>query len=262
MSKQQTFGRSRPSVAYELEYRRALQKICGDMEKDVKSAINSYLKAEMAADASLSTLTQIMKELRKKWYKVYRERGKALADWLSKKTDKRTANQIRRKLKQFGFTVKPTYTKAQEAVIKDITTENAQLITTIPQVYLRTVQRAVTRTFKRGQDVAKLTERIHNILKALGEENRNRAALIARDQNQKVTQAFAIENAKAVGANKGKWIHVPGKYSSRITHIKMNGKTFNLDEGMYDSEVGRFVKPGELIYCNCQFSVLMPGFDE
>lgn len=260
--KQQTFGRSRPSVAYELEYRRALQKLCKEMEKDVRAEITRYLKAEMANDSMFTTLTQMMKSLRKKWYWTYEQRGKAMAEWLSQKTDKRTANQIRRKLKQFGFTVKPTYTPEQGQLIKAITAENVQMITTIPKVYLGTVQKAVSRAFKKGQDLATLTERINDVLTRIGEENQNRAALIARDQNNKVTQTFAIENAKAVGAHKGKWIHVPGKYSSRITHIKMNGQTFELDQGLYDSEVGHWVKPGELIYCNCQFSVLMPGFDE
>ena len=86
-----------------------------------------------------------------------------------------------------------------------------------------------------------------------------RAELIAKDQVQKATQGFAIENAKAYGATKGEWIHIPGEKSSRITHMEMDGHTFDLDKGLYDPDVGEFVLPGQLIYCMCSFSALWPG---
>ena len=40
---------------------------------------------------------------------------------------------------------------------------------------------------------------------------------------------------KEYGATKGRWIHVPGRYSSRITHVHMDGEVFDLNVGLYDS---------------------------
>ena len=262
MSKQQTFGRSRPSKAYELEYRRKLQDLLHEMQEDVKKELTAYLKKNTAQDSDDDTWAQIMKWLRKKWYKKYDEKSREFAEWITDKTRKRTSAQVMRKLKQMGMTLKPHYSKQDKEMIREITINNVALIKSIPQQYLYTVQQAVNNAFITGFDMQSATETINEILAPVDEKSNNRAALLARDQMNKTTQQFAIFEAKAVGATKGRWIHVPGKYSSRITHIKMNGQTFNLDDGLYDSDVHRNVKPGELVYCNCQFYVLVPGFDE
>ena len=262
MSKQQTFGRSRPSKAYELEYRRKLQDLLHEMQEDVKKELTAYLKKNTAQDSDNDTWAQIMKWLRKKWYKKYDEKSREFAKWITDKTRKRTSAQVMRKLKQMGMTLKPHYSKQDKEMIREITSNNVALIKSIPQQYLYTVQQAVNNAFITGFDMQSVTETINEILAPVDEKSNNRAALLARDQINKTTQQFAIFEAKSVGATKGRWIHVPGKYSSRITHIKMNGKVFNLDDGLYDSDVHRNVKPGELVYCNCQFSVLIPGFDE
>lgn len=262
MSKQQTFGRSRPSISYELIFRRELEKLGREMQKDVEQRLQSYLQNEMAQDAAFMSWTQTMKALREEWYRVYRKRGITLAKWLATKTDKRTAAQIQRKLKTFGFSITPQYTDAQKELMDSIVAENVSMIQSIPQQYLRRVQRATAAAFKRGQDVGALTKLLQIMLKRIGDESETRAALIARDQNQKATQALAVANAQAFGARRGRWIHVPGKYSSRVTHIKMDKQVFDLEKGIYDPDVKQFVKPGELIYCNCQFQVLMPGFEE
>lgn len=262
MSKQQTFGRSRPSKAYELEYRRKLQDLLHEMQEDVKKELTAYLKKNTAQDSDNDTWAQIMKWLRKKWYKRYDEKSREFAKWITDKTRKRTSAQVMRKLKQMGMTLKPHYSKQDKEMIREITSNNVALIKSIPQQYLYTVQQAVNNAFITGFDMQSVTETIEEILTPVDEKSNNRAALLARDQINKTTQQFAIFEAKSVGATKGRWIHVPGKYSSRITHIKMNGQTFNLDDGLYDADVHRNVKPGELVYCNCQFYVLLPGFDE
>lgn len=264
MGKQKTFGRSRPSVAYELYIRRELEKLGQEMEADVKARLFEYVESGgLAQDAAPVRWRTILQALRREWYAKYRARGMSLARWLALKADKRTAAQIQRKLKAFGFSFAfdPAYTAVQKEVIKNVTAEGVGLIRSIPQEYLRRVQVATAAAFKRGGDNLALKRVLQTILDRIGNESRTKAALIARDQNQKATQAFATANAMALGARRGRWIHVPGRYSSRITHKAMDGKTFDLATGLFDSDVGRNVKPGELYYCNCQFEALMPGFD-
>ena len=300
MTKQKTFGRSRPSIAYELEYRRALDKLIAEMSKDVKETIQTFLDNNVAMDSREVRLQQIMKALRQKWYSIFEKRGRELARWFAEKTDKRTMTQIMRKFKEVGFTLQPHYSKEQKQLISDIISENVALIKSIPQVYLREVQQSVNASFIAGGDLQKLTKELkphvaravkseaaayarmvketeaatprwkqnqrkkwlQHLIETIDQRTKERTNLLARDQSNKVTQTYAVVNAQAVGATKGKWIHVPGKYSSRITHIHMDGKVFDLNAGLYDNDVGKYVKPGELPYCQCQFSVLLPGFDE
>ena len=82
---------------------------------------------------------------------------------------------------------------------------------------------------------------------------KQRARRVAIDQTVKISQQILQKNCEGVGIKKGVWIHVPGQYSSRPTHIEMNGKTFNLDEGLYDKDVGKKIMPGELYWCRCTF---------
>lgn len=80
-----------------------------------------------------------------------------------------------------------------------------------------------------------------------------RAKRVALDQSVKANQALQRANAKSLGAKTGIWVHVPGQYSSRPTHVAMDGKRFKLDEGLYDSAVGKRVTPGSEPYCRCIF---------
>lgn len=261
MTKQKNFGRSRPSIAYELEYRRELQKLLAEMQKDVQEQLETYF-SNTANDGALSLWVDIFKHLREKWYRRFEVRGREIAKWLADKTKKRTDAQILRKLKENGFTLTPHYTGEENALISQIIANNVAMIKSIPQSYLGEVQEAVSYSFKRGYDSERLYKRLKDIIGRVNENSDNRAKLIARDQLQKATQQLAIVSAKEYGATKARWIHVPGKYSSRRTHIDMDGKVFDLNVGLYDSDVGRDVKPGELIYCQCQMSILLPGFDD
>ncbi len=260
--KKRTFGRSRPSIAYELAFRKELLKLGKEMQEEVEREIMTFAEKEMAQDALPISVAQIMKAMREKWYRRYLSRGRQLAKWLASKTDKRTQAQIMNKLKAIGFSITPTFSDEKQAAIDAIVEANVNLIRAIPQQYLKRVQTAVTVAFKKGQDRYSLAQFFKKTLRQIGDTTANHAALLSRDQTQKATQALAIANATACGARRGRWLHVPGKFSARITHKHMDGKVFDLDKGLYDEAEGKWVKPGELIYCNCQFEVIMPGFEE
>lgn len=251
----QNLGRSRPSIAYELKYRKALQSLITEMQADVKKELRSY-HSEYAYDAS-SPIVTVFSKLRGKWYRRFEQMGRKLALWFAEATDKRTKTQISRKLKEVGWTLSPSYTEADKKLLREIIDSNVELIKTIPQQYFHNLQSVITQAFVEGGDMEKITKAIERT----GTVTSNRAALIARDQTNKATQQLAAMNAEAYGATKGRWIHVPGKYSSRPTHEVMDKMVFNLKDGLYDASVGRYVKPGELIYCNCQYEFILPGFD-
>ena len=256
-----TFGRMFPNAGYAAKYRRELRKMIRTMHEDTRREIRA-LYDDKTYDAPI-TLTQIMAKLREKWYKIFTKKAREMNRWLVETVKKRTRKDIMKQLKDIGMVLTPHYTDSEKTLIDSIVTEGVDLIVTIPKHYFHEVQETVRDAVERGGDRAAIKEAIqdkfeHPLVKTEKQAER-RAELIAKDQVQKATQGFAIENAKAYGATKGEWIHSPGEKSSRINHMEMDGHTFDLDKGLYDPDVGEFVLPGQLIYCMCSFSALWPG---
>ena len=266
-----TFGRMYPNAGYTARYRREIKKLIRAMNQETRSEILS-LYSDKANDGILRDLQSVMKKLREKWKREFERRAKQMAEWLADKTQKRTRKDVQKQLKNMGFALTPNYTDAQKAEIAKFVEESVNLIKTIPMNYLNEVQDIVRDAVERGGDRAAIHEAIKDkfdhplVNKRAGESDEDalkraerRADLIAKDQVQKATQDFARENAKAYGATKAEWIHIPGEKSSRITHIHMDSVIFDIDQGLYDEDVGRYVKPGELPYCMCSQNFLFPG---
>lgn len=260
-----TFGRMYPNAGYVARYRRELRILIKAMKKDTLIEMRTLVDS-MADDAKEKvTLTTIMARLRNRWYKVFEKRAREMSRWLAETVKKRTRKDILNQLKKMGMAFEPHYTAEQETIIAGFVKESTELIKTIPQEFLRGVQeqmRDATETMDRHA-IKEMLEGEFDTDKypflADAEKAERRAELIASDQTQKVTQEYARENAKAYGATQAEWIHIPGEKTSRITHIEMDGKIFNIDDGLYDEDVGRNVKPGELIYCRCSASYIFPG---
>ena len=252
------FGRMYPNAGYNARYRREIRRLIKAMHKDVKKELGA-LYSVLASDAPL-TLTEIMARLRKKWYYLFEKRAKEMAKWLADSVQKRTQKDVMNQLKKMGFALTPHYTGAEKKLIKDFVQESVSLIKTIPQTFLKEVQENVKKAFERGGDRAAIKEAIEDkIDHPLVHNAERRAELIAKDQTQKVTQDFARANAQAYGATKARWIHIPGEKTSRITHMEMDGEEFDINVGLFDPDVGEYVKPGQLIYCMCTQEFLFPG---
>lgn len=133
---------------------------------------------------------------------------------------------------------------------------NAALITKLCERSAQKVQNAIAEGISKGYNLSRLTEKI-NSLENMDEA---RAARVALDQSCKLNQFIQVENSKALGVKEGIWVHVPGQYESRASHMKMNGKKFDLEKGMYDPDVEDYIQPGQLPYCRCCFKAILPGF--
>ena len=247
-----SFGRMIPNAGYEARYRRSLLRMIDALQNDTKKEIYSLYDIEIVKDAEFS-LAQLMKGLRKKWYDIFTKRAKEMARWLMDKVGKRTREEITKQLKKIGFIIPtPQYTKEEKADIDDLIAKNVKLIKSIPQKYLRQVQRVVKEAYLRGGDLEHIKKNIENKFNSTVKNTERRAYLIAKDQMNKITQKWAIMEAKRYGAKAGGWIHVSGEFSSRETHIEMNGKRFDLETGLYDRAVKKNVFPADLPYCACQ----------
>ena len=83
-----------------------------------------------------------------------------------------------------------------------------------------------------------------------------RAASVLLQITTMTNQAIQRQNMIDLGFTEATWLHVPGEFTSRKTHIKFNNQTFELNTGLFDEDVRRNVFPGELWYCRC----VMRGF--
>lgn len=230
------------------------------MNKDVVKEVQG-LRSDVVRDSPFDII-HFLSQLRKKWYKIFTNKAKQLARWLLGRIGERTKQQIVNQLQKLGFDVKPYYSEETKKIINSLVKANVDLIKSIPQKYLRQVQKIIHDAYLKNENINKIAERIEKLIDKKAYPNaKRRAYLIAKDQINKITQKMAMEEAKALGATKGSWIHRPGEFSSRETHIAMNGHEFDLNVGLYDPDVKRTVLPAELPYCCCIFEAIFPGME-
>ncbi|MBS0368984.1 MAG: hypothetical protein JSS57_07280 [Proteobacteria bacterium] len=187
----------------------------------------------------------IMADLTAQWQAAFDEGAERMARSFSKESSKFTDAQMRKTLADAGFTVRFTPTPAQIDVLRASVHENVALIKSIPQQYLKNVEGLVMRSVQRGRDLSTLYE---DLQKQHG-VTRRRAALIARDQNNKATSVFQETRRKELGITQAIWMHSHGGKTPRPTHVAMDGKLYDVNKGMWDSHEGKFVFPGQLINC-------------
>lgn len=86
-----------------------------------------------------------------------------------------------------------------------------------------------------------------------------RAAGVVLQITLMTNQAIQRLNMIDLGFEQATWIHVPGEFTSRETHIKFNQEKFDLNVGLYDEDVHRNVFPGELWWCRCVMRGIIPS---
>jgi len=92
--------------------------------------------------------------------------------------------------------------------------------------------------------------------------SRKRAALIARDQNNKITASLTRARYLEIGVQEAIWVHSHAGKEPRPTHLKAGRDRvrFRVDDGWYDPAVKRHILPGEEINCRCTMMPILKGF--
>jgi len=250
-----------PNVGVEEEYRRRLVKLIESMHKSVMYWVEiRYRNNEpvIAQDAKTPAvqLRMVIGKLRKQWLKRFNDAAYDLAEYFAQDVSDRSDAQMKKILKNAGISVKWKMTPAQKDIMKATVEANVSLIKSIPQEYLKSVEGDVMRSIQVGRDLADLAK---SLQKKYGVTKR-KAALISRDQNNKATSAFQRARQKELGITQAVWMHSHGGKEPRPTHVAMNGKKYNIDEGMYDADEKAYVFPGQLINCRCTSKSVIQGF--
>lgn len=201
-------------------------------------------------------LQAAMEEMGDYWLARFDEASGRLAKFFGTGVERRTSAQMTSILRDGGFTVRLQMTPQVADVVAASVAENVQLIKSIPQQYLTQAQGHVMRSVQRGRDLDYLSKQLE---RQFGVTKR-RAALIARDQNNKATSALQEARRKELGIEEAIWIHSGGGKHPRPKHVAANGKRYKVSEGLPIGDKGQHVFPGEEINCRCVSRSVIPGF--
>lgn len=229
------------------------------MQKSVVYWLTANYKASGAAvamDASPAVfMREAMRKLAKHWTKSFDDIAQKLADRFAGDAMKNSDVSLRNALDTAGFTVEFKMTAPMNNALQATIAENVGMIRSIPEKYFTEVEGMVMRSVARGRDLGTLTD---DLQKRYG-ITRRRAALIARDQNNKATSVMQAARQKSLGITQGIWRHSHAGKEPRPLHVKADGKVFDIDKGLYLD--GKWVMPGEEINCRCTWSPVIPGLN-
>jgi len=250
-----------PNAGVQAEYRQRLDKLIREMRDSVDYWIKlDYRRNEsriIAEDASpANELRRRMNELSKRWLKQFNQGAKKLAEWFADESLKSSDAALKKILRDAGVSVKFTMTEGMTDAWDAIRNENVQLIRSIGAQYLSDVEGLVQRSVTQGRDMGELTKQL---TKRYG-VTKDRAALIARDQNNKATSALTKRRQQDLGIKQGKWRHSHAGKQPRQSHVDADGKIFDIDKGMYID--GEWIMPGEKINCRCTWAPVIPGLED
>lgn len=224
--------------------------------------LNDNIEFQIATDAPPS-VTKVDKALKKwgdKWQRKFDKLSRDVSKRFASRSFSSTDTAMRAALKAAGFTVSFKPTKRSLESYKLVVADNVGLIRNLQQSLYNKIQQDTWASVRAGGDMAALSEKLH---KSYGIEAK-RAALIARDQNNKAKATLESARRQELGLRKAIWQHSGGGKEPRPVHLAWGreGKVFDLDKGLYDPDEGQWVLPGTLINCRCTSRAVIPGFDD
>lgn len=271
----------RPNAGTEARYRRQLLALVHEMNKSVLFWISATYKANEPVIARdelpYAVLQRVLNKLARRWQKNFDEAAEKMARYYAQAANKRSAKVLEGILRDAGISVKFKMTDAARDVMNASIAEQVGLIKSIPKKYFTDVEGLVMRSVQGGRDLAYLTEQLGDKVdlrrigrgrkpgesdKSLAARTAKRAAFIARDQNNKATASMTRVRQAELGINEAIWVHSGGGKEPRPTHLAAGKRKqrYDVSEGWYDPDVGRYIFPGELPNCRCVSRAVVPGF--
>jgi SPP1 gp7 family putative phage head morphogenesis protein len=255
-----------PNAGEELEYRHHLERMITAMHSGTMYWLKvAWRKEGLPEDKQLAEdlnpqarMTKAMKDYAKQWLQQFDSGSETIAKQFAKKAMKSHDISFVAALRKAGFSVKFQTTGAIESVLDDVIAENVKLIKSIPREYFDAIIDRVRDSVEKGRSMKELT---HYLEDRYGVTQR-RAALIARDQNNKATAAIHRTRQKESGISKARWVHTMASAQPREEHMGWDGEVYDIDKGMYSDVDGEYVWPGTPINCGCTCMSIIPGLDE
>jgi len=254
----------RPNAGLRARFHADLLKLVNEMHNSLdywlKAAYNQNEPAiaAIAKDKSPAAVLQtVFNRLRTRWQKRFNEAAPKLAKYFSQKIADRSDAQLRQILKDAGFSVPFKMTKPMNDVMQATINEQVGLIKSIAQQHLGAVEGMVMRSVSEGRDLYTLSKELRHRYGITA----RRAALIARDQNNKATATMNRVRQQELGIETAIWMHSHAGKEPRPSHLANDGKPYKIAEGWYDPDEKKYVWPGTLINCRCFSKPVVAGFD-
>ena len=249
----------RPNAGIEANYRRRLIALIDHMNASVIYWVGAAYKANapIALDASPAMeLRSTMRKLTRRWQAKFDKGADRLGAWFAQKNKDYSDGSLQKILKDAGFTVEFKMTSAMNDAYQAVIGENVKLIESIASQHLAKVEVLVMQSVQQGRDLGALTE---SLTKQFGVTKR-RAALIARDQNNKATATITRTRQLGLGITQAKWRHSSAGKEPRPEHVHFDGQLYDVAKGMYSKVDDEYVWPGTAINCRCSSAPVIPGF--
>ena len=234
-----------PNAGIQQKYRADLNRLLRSVRNDVLATVNQWKDIERQVATDSSPLADAIDQLMITWINRLSELGEQLAKEFVGSTISAYDGNLKRQLRRAGFTVKLQLTDTTIEALKAATGMNVGLIRSIPTQYLADVSKYVYEATSGGFDLATLTDNLDHAYHI----GRNRAKLIARDQARKAMGVIEQARRQELGITRAIWYHSGAAKEPRQSHIKANGKEFDVNKGCYID--GEWILPGQKINCGC-----------
>lgn len=246
----------------EVAYRKELDKLIAEMSNSFEYWLSAAYKANpprmeaaLAQDALPSLeLSKKIRDIGKRWIKKFDDMAAKIATKFTESGRKSTDSAFKSALKDAGWSVEFQMTPVMRDAMNATIQENVSLIKSIPQQYLTDVEGIVMRGFTQGRDLKTISDELQSRYGV----TKRRAALISRDQSNKLTATVTQARRVELGLFEAEWVHSGGGKEPRQSHVKA-GK----DRKRFDVRVGCLIDgahilPGQLINCRCSSKTILP----
>jgi hypothetical protein len=269
-----------PSAGIESAYRRRLDVLVAEMHNSVLYWLTARWRANPPIvaqdDTPAQTLRKIMAELARRWQRRFDDLAFEMAGYFATDVHKRVDGALAAMLAKHGFAIRFRMTRSMHQALAATVGGNVALIRSIPQKYFTDIEVEVMRSAAAGRDLKTLTdflgpkvdlERIR-MGRRPGETGQSyfartmrRAALIARDQNNKATGIMIDKRQADLGISEAIWVHSGGGHEPRPDHVAWGRekKRYKIGQGMWSDVEHKWILPGELINCRCVSRSIIPG---
>lgn len=250
------------NAGIEAEYRRRLKTLVKAMHKSVVYWVAAeYRRQEgriVMDESPAKALESRLERAFQQWRGNLSDASVRIARWFADRNEKYTKTALMSALKDAGFTVKMTNSRRVSSITQAAISQNVGLIKSIGEDYFTRVQGTVMRSVMAGRDLGSLTKELNKDIYGV---TARRAELIARDQTQKAMSAMTKARYEEMGITRAIWRHnAGGSKTYRDSHLDMDGKEFDLQQGLWDKAAGAYVQPGELPNCKCTYRAVLSAF--
>lgn len=251
-----------PSAAQEAEYQGILRKIIQSMQAETEESLKpKFKRAEIFdEDKPVGNLDDLQEKL-DKIKRKYTKRFANIAKEYSKTFVEKVSQDVFRKLKLQLVkntevrSIRYTLNRKMRALLTSIANQNVSLIKSIPQRHFARIENSVMGSIRNGHGVGKLYEEIHKNFKT----TKNQAYLIAYDQTKKAYENITRMRKIDLGLNTAVWRHSAVSKIPRQSHLKADGKVFDIRKGLLID--GKYTHPKEEINCNCYEQTVISGVE-